>query len=105
MNRKWMWYYVIIIVVFLIGRYAMIGYAEWNGGQVESWLKITYFIWVNAFAMLFLGPVFRFGIQRWIKIISDNVKSKGLRIFILSYSIFFLFLIFIGVYYVFVTSF
>lgn len=105
LSRKWMWYYVIIIVVFLIGRYAMIGYVEWNNGQAEDWLKTFYFIWVNAFALLFLGPAFRYGIKRWIKLISENVKSKGLRIFTLAYSVFFLVLIFIGVYYTFVVSF
>jgi len=104
LSRKWMWYYVGLILVFLIGRYAMIGFFQLDQG-IKDWERYTYFAWVNGFSLLFLGPAFWYAARRWIQVVKEKIPSKGLRIFTLSYSMLILFFLFVVVYYGFLLSF
>ncbi|SEN55493.1 hypothetical protein [Lihuaxuella thermophila] len=105
MQRKWMIYYVIVILVFLLGRWLLIEQFHFDTGKPSETGRELYLYWVNGFAVLFLGPAFYWTVRKWTKMVKEKIPSAGLRVLTLFYSIVFLVFLFLVVYYSLILSF
>ncbi len=105
MQRKWMIYYVILISVFLLGRWLIIGQFHFDTGKPTDTGRQLYMYWINGFAVLFLGPAFYWAARKLTQMVKEKIQSAGMRFFTLFYSILLLLLIFVMIYFSLIISF
>jgi hypothetical protein len=65
-QRKWMFYYVVLIPIFLIGRWVLISHFQFDIGKPSPEGKLWYAYWVNSFAILFLAPALVWSVRRLV---------------------------------------
>ncbi|WP_124726623.1 hypothetical protein [Staphylospora marina] len=104
-DRKWAYYYVTIIIVFLIGRPVLIHLAGFETGTIDETYRWVYVAWVNGFSLLFLGPAFWWITRRMLRMIGGKVERREWRFVASFFSLIILMMAFVVVYYSFILSF
>jgi hypothetical protein len=104
-QRKWMVYYVILIAVFLAGRWGMLMWLGFSMEQATQWQRTLYVGWVHVFILGFLVPPFVWLARKILALVKERVQSPALRIFTQFYSMVFLLMLFVTIYYSFLLSF
>lgn len=105
LQRKWMFYYVILIVVFLAGRWGMLNWLGFSLTAASEWQRTLYVGWVHLFTLCFLVPPFMWLARKWLSHTKARVQSVAWRIFTQFYRLILLLFLFVVVYYSFLLSF
>ncbi|MFC7443203.1 hypothetical protein [Laceyella putida] len=105
LERKWMVYYVMLIAIFLAGRWGMLAWLGFSLTAASAWQRTLYVGWVHLFTLCFLVPPFVWLARKWLSLAKTRVRSVALRIFAQFYSLIFLLFLFVVAYYSFLLSF
>ncbi|TCS96952.1 hypothetical protein EDD58_101599 [Hazenella coriacea] len=98
-------YNVVLIMVFLIGRWVILDQFDFASGQPSELGKDWLVGWVNGFSVLFLFPFYWWVIKKVTHKIRTQIQKRFLRIFTYIYSYMIMVLLFTVIYYAFILSF